>query len=306
MDDRLSRAGVNLRVAPVNLLDALCSLSGRPAPPSGPHPARRVYGRVLHAATSLPLGALQPGDVSAATEVRAGLLNAHVPPLSDAVARCIQHTVDDLGPADLWTLARCTAMTRDDLAWGGRRISGAGTPRTAGLTGRHRRAGHRGRNRRTDPVPVGRHQVAGPGEALGSLWQDLSAAMPQIVLTTTDDAQDSSNDSDFLLQRRVIEISDGSLALRAYRPRAVQEAAQDAFGTGTEERAAAVEAAVLKAALAGLRTGRVADDIAPPPAGVASRKDLRAATEWLLLVTDAYANRVGRVRDDGRPELVGG
>ncbi|MEU9058948.1 hypothetical protein AB0D13_08735 [Streptomyces sp. NPDC048430] len=28
------------------------------------------------------------------------------------------HTVDDLGPADLWTLARCTAMTRDDLAWG--------------------------------------------------------------------------------------------------------------------------------------------------------------------------------------------
>ncbi|GGW79489.1 hypothetical protein [Streptomyces griseoloalbus] len=118
MDDRLSRACVNLRVAPVKLLDALCSLSGRPAPPSGPHPARRVYGRVLHAATSLPMGALQPGDVSAATEVRVGLLNAHVPPLSDAVARCIQHTVDDLGPADLWTLARCTAMTRDDLAWG--------------------------------------------------------------------------------------------------------------------------------------------------------------------------------------------
>ncbi|MFF8096256.1 hypothetical protein [Streptomyces sp. NPDC016675] len=102
----------------MKLLAALCSLSRRPAPPSGPHPARRVYGRVLHAATSLPLGAPQPGDVSAATEVRAGLLNAHVPPLSDAVAPCIQHTVDDLGPADLWTLARCTAMTRDDLAWG--------------------------------------------------------------------------------------------------------------------------------------------------------------------------------------------
>ncbi len=118
MDDRLSRARVNLRVAPVNLLDALCSLAGRPAPPSGPHPARRVYGHVLHAAASLPLGALQPGDVSAATEVRAGLLNAHVPPPSDAAARCIQHTVDDLGPADLWTLARSTALTRDDLAWG--------------------------------------------------------------------------------------------------------------------------------------------------------------------------------------------
>ncbi|MFF9493050.1 hypothetical protein [Streptomyces flaveolus] len=73
---------------------------------------------MLHAAASLPPDALQPGDVSAATEVRAGLLNADVPPAADAAAGCIQHTVDDLGPADLWTLARDTAMTRDDLAWG--------------------------------------------------------------------------------------------------------------------------------------------------------------------------------------------
>lgn len=118
MDDRLSRACVNLRVVPEHLLDALCSLSGRPSPLSGPHPVRRVYEHVLRAAASLPLGALQPGDVSAATEVRAGLLNADIPPPSDAAARCIQHTVDDLGPADLGTLARGTAMTRDDLAWG--------------------------------------------------------------------------------------------------------------------------------------------------------------------------------------------
>ncbi|MGV4891930.1 hypothetical protein DKG34_21335 [Streptomyces sp. NWU49] len=67
---------------------------------------------------SLPRGALQPGDVSAATEVRAGLLNADVPPPSDATALCIQQTVDDLGPADLWALARDAAVTRDDLAWG--------------------------------------------------------------------------------------------------------------------------------------------------------------------------------------------
>ncbi|MER6010424.1 hypothetical protein [Streptomyces bluensis] len=103
---------------PADLLDALCSLSGRSSPPSGAHPARRVYGHVLHSAASLPLGVLQPGDVSAATEVRAGLLNADVPPASDAAARCIRHTVDDLGPANLWTLARGTAMTCDDLAWG--------------------------------------------------------------------------------------------------------------------------------------------------------------------------------------------
>ncbi|MFJ8768918.1 DUF6545 domain-containing protein [Streptomyces clavifer] len=142
-------------------------------------------------------------------------------------------------------------------------------------------------------------------EALGTLCLDLSTAMPEIVLTAADEVQDSWSDSDFLLQRRVIEFSDGSLALRAYRPCAVQEPAQDAFGTGTEECAAAVEAAVVKAALAGLKTGRVADDVAPPAAGAASRKDLRAATEWLLLVADTYVNRVGRVRDDGRPELVG-
>ncbi|MGQ4411341.1 MAB_1171c family putative transporter [[Kitasatospora] papulosa] len=142
-------------------------------------------------------------------------------------------------------------------------------------------------------------------EALGPLWQDLSAAMPEIVLSTTDDAQDSSGDSDFLLQRRVIEISDGSLALRAYRPRVVQQAAQDAFGTGTEERAAAVEAVVVKAALAGLRAGQLAEEVAPPAAEAASRKDLQAATEWFLLVADAYVKGLGRVEDDGRPEQVG-
>ncbi|WP_338012871.1 MAB_1171c family putative transporter [Streptomyces sp. TSRI0281] len=142
-------------------------------------------------------------------------------------------------------------------------------------------------------------------EALGSLWQDLSAAMPEIVLPSADFAEDASNNSDFLLQRRVIEISDGILALRPYRSRRVQEMAQGAFGAGTEGGAAAVEAAVVKAALAASKAGRFADEVAPPSTEAASRKDLRADTEWLLLVADAYALRVGRVADDGRPELVG-
>lgn len=38
MDGRLPKACINLRVVPADLLDALCSLSGRPSPPSGPHP----------------------------------------------------------------------------------------------------------------------------------------------------------------------------------------------------------------------------------------------------------------------------
>ncbi|CCB75521.1 conserved membrane protein of unknown function [Streptantibioticus cattleyicolor NRRL 8057 = DSM 46488] len=142
-------------------------------------------------------------------------------------------------------------------------------------------------------------------EALGPLWQDLSAAMPEIVLSPADYTEEASNDSDFLLQRRVIEISDAILALRPYRSRRVQELAQGAFDTGTEEGAAAVEAAVVKAALAASKAGRFADEVALPSAEAASRKDLRADTEWLLLVADAYANRVGRVTDDDQPEPIG-
>ncbi|MFK0227364.1 MAB_1171c family putative transporter [Streptomyces sp. NPDC090303] len=142
-------------------------------------------------------------------------------------------------------------------------------------------------------------------EALGLLWQDLSTAMPHIVLPSTDAAEDVSTDSDFLLQRRVIEISDGILALRPYRSLRVQKTAQVAFDAGTEQGAAAVEAAVVKAALVGLKTGRFADEVAPPPAEAASRKDLRADTEWLILMAYAYADRSERVADNDRTEPVG-
>lgn len=142
-------------------------------------------------------------------------------------------------------------------------------------------------------------------EALRSLWEDLSAAMPEIVLSSADFAQGASNDSDFLLQRRVIEISDGVLTLRPYRSRKVQEMARGTFNSGTEEGAAAVEAAVVKAALAASKAGRFADEVAPLSAEAVSRKDLRADTEWLLLVADAYAHKVERVADDGQPEPVG-
>ncbi|WP_435596794.1 MAB_1171c family putative transporter [Streptomyces sp. S1] len=141
-------------------------------------------------------------------------------------------------------------------------------------------------------------------EALGPLWEDLSTAMPHIVLSSAD-VEDVATDSDFLLQRRVIEISDGILVLRPYRPRRVQEAVQDTVDAETVRGAAAVEAAVVKAALVGLEAGRFADDVAPPSAEAASRRDLRADTEWLLLVVDAYVNHAERVVDNGRPESVG-
>ncbi|MFC4464559.1 hypothetical protein ACFPH6_08300 [Streptomyces xiangluensis] len=56
--------------------------------------------------------------MSAATEVRAGLLNAEVPTQSDAAALCIQRTVDDLGPSDLWELARGTAVDPGTISRG--------------------------------------------------------------------------------------------------------------------------------------------------------------------------------------------
>ncbi|MGW3557696.1 MAB_1171c family putative transporter [Streptomyces sp. NPDC000963] len=141
-------------------------------------------------------------------------------------------------------------------------------------------------------------------EALGPLWQELSTALPHIVLSPAD-TEDVSTDSDFLLQRRVIEISDGVLALRPYRSREVQETVQATVDAGTAHGAAAVEAAIVKAALAGLKVGRFSDNVAPPSAEAASRKDLRGDTEWLLLVASAYAGHAGRVVDGSRPEHVG-
>ncbi|MFI5859775.1 DUF6545 domain-containing protein [Streptomyces parvulus] len=135
----------------------------------------------------------------------------------------------------------------------------------------------------------------------------MSSAMPHIVLSSIDAdyASAAATDSDFLLQRRVIEISDGILALRPYRRREVQEAAQGTVDVGTVRGAAVVEAAVVKAALVGLKAGRLSDNAAPPSSEAASRKDLRADTEWLLLVAHAYASRTVRVAEGGQPEPVG-
>ncbi|MFF0136481.1 MAB_1171c family putative transporter [Streptomyces sp. NPDC005227] len=143
--------------------------------------------------------------------------------------------------------------------------------------------------------------------ALGPLWQDLSAAMPEIVLPSGDLDEEAANDSDFRLQRRVIEISDGILALRPYRSQLVQDAAQRTVDAGTDEGAAIIEAAVVKAALAALQIGHLVDEVAAPSTvDAASRKDLRADTQWLLQVTDAYVHHVPvRVADDGHPEPVG-
>ncbi|MEU9410115.1 MAB_1171c family putative transporter [Streptomyces sp. NPDC048281] len=144
-------------------------------------------------------------------------------------------------------------------------------------------------------------------EALGTLWQDLSQAMPQIVLSVDGQGGGAAAEPDFLLQRRVIEISDGVLALRPYRSQEVEKAARKASPDSSVKSAAFVEAAIVKDALAAMRAGRFPPVVAAPTTTNASvRKTLRDDTEWLLLVADSYAQRGPlRVADGGQPEPVG-
>ncbi len=122
--------------------------------------------------------------------------------------------------------------------------------------------------------------------ALGPLWNDLTTAMPHIVLHHD---RCPAAEPDFRLQRRVIEINDALLALRPYRSQNFLEAVERATKADTPERDAAIEAAAVKAALTELHAGRLAEEIAPRRRAAVSRKDLREDTEWLVRVSDAYA-----------------
>jgi hypothetical protein len=148
-------------------------------------------------------------------------------------------------------------------------------------------------------------------EKLGQLWADVTAAAPEVVLDPSATGSDENlDDSDYLLHRRVIEINDGVLALRLHRSPAVQDAARERAETrgmkDTPEGEALVEAAVISAAVHAQRNG---DDPfehqAPPAAGGSSREgNLRAETEWLLLVAAAYADESARVAPP-TPPVVG-
>lgn len=104
--DRLTKACEALRVPRGALLDALRELSWGPVSRPGPHSVQALYEQVLEAVGELPLDAVQPGDISAAMQVRIGVLDVHVPPPSDTLAQCIARTVDDLGVGELGELAR--------------------------------------------------------------------------------------------------------------------------------------------------------------------------------------------------------
>lgn len=132
--------------------------------------------------------------------------------------------------------------------------------------------------------------------ALAPLWEDVTGATPEVVLAPAGfHEEEHADDSDFFLHRRVIEINDGGLALRPHRSPRVQENAERAVATrglaGTPEGDAIVEAAILRAAVHAKKTGSEPQtEAAPPDPRTASRAgNLRAETEWLLLVAHAYA-----------------
>ncbi|MDX2604098.1 hypothetical protein PV330_29315 [Streptomyces caniscabiei] len=136
--------------------------------------------------------------------------------------------------------------------------------------------------------------------ALAVLWKDITDTTPEVVLAPTDARH--GDDADFHLHRRVIEINDGVLALRPHRSPRVQESAERAVAarglTGTPEGDAIVEAAVLRAAIHTKKAetetepataGEPTSHPTPPPPTPPSRPgNLRAETEWLLLVARAY------------------
>ncbi|GAA0437994.1 MAB_1171c family putative transporter [Streptomyces luteireticuli] len=133
-------------------------------------------------------------------------------------------------------------------------------------------------------------------KALAPLWNELVEVSPDIVLTPAGFGEVAEDDTDFFLHRRVIEINDGILTLRAYRSGRVQKATTHALAqlgeADTPRGYATVEAAVLKDAVRAKHRGlKPNGDIARPAPGTDEREgNLRAETEWLLLVAQAYAN----------------
>lgn len=127
---------------------------------------------------------------------------------------------------------------------------------------------------------------------LDPLWQDFTAALPEIVL---DDDAVVENEVDFLLHRRIVEINDGILSLRQFRSLSVQQAAVREVErrnlAGTADGDAAVEAAILAAALRAMRAGAEPEFALAPqaPGAIARAGDLRAETIWLRSVARAYA-----------------
>ncbi|MFI6862228.1 hypothetical protein ACIBKZ_20395 [Streptomyces sp. NPDC050421] len=117
MSERVKDVQRVLRVRQDQVIDAVCALTWY-APPDEQGAGRDLYQQVLDTVAHLPEQAVEPGDISAALDVRAGVLDAAVPWRADMAAECIERLVDGLGIDCLAYLAHSTALTRSHLAAG--------------------------------------------------------------------------------------------------------------------------------------------------------------------------------------------
>ncbi|KAA2253901.1 hypothetical protein F0L68_32030 [Solihabitans fulvus] len=141
---------------------------------------------------------------------------------------------------------------------------------------------------------------------IGPLWSALHAAVPEIALAPREPRR-VPRDAEFALYRRVIEIRDGHLALRAhFHPEAPRWAAEAAGGVGSSALAATVEAATIAAAIEAAGAGRRYRS--DPAFGVPHevQANVAAETAWLAQVADAFtrSKAVAGVRRRVREELV--
>ena len=126
--------------------------------------------------------------------------------------------------------------------------------------------------------------------AMEPLWRELTLASPDIVLEPVRrTAWIRRRDFDFQLRRRIIEIHDGQLVLRAYRTGDVADSArtQSAYAGLTGIAAAAyVEAACLRAALAAKQAERTGDGSQPDHQYAGSNID--DELHWLTHLSTAF------------------
>jgi len=121
--------------------------------------------------------------------------------------------------------------------------------------------------------------------ALDPLWSALYAELPEIALTPHH--RPPLRQAEFALYRRVIEIRDGTLALRPYhRPETLVRAAGAV--SGLDDREAVFEAAVLAAALETKRSGQPPLGAPGYPSPTASLETVGDEAAWLARVSRAF------------------
>ncbi|MCE7009788.1 hypothetical protein LWC34_44305 [Kibdelosporangium philippinense] len=150
--------------------------------------------------------------------------------------------------------------------------------------------------------PIRRARTARRLRALEPLWSELHGVLPEIKLAVDDD--------DFGVYRRVIEIRDANLALRAYCHPEVRawatEAAQQRGITGDQIEVlveAAVTASAIEAHAAGVRYHPDPRTAESPNAGTG---DINAERDWLIRVSQAFAKdpTVRDIRERVRTEVT--